>query len=391
MNLKALTSDRLLSETKNIVNEERRITAKFIELLAEINQRLLFLKLGYASLFEFVTKELGLSEGAAQRRIQTMRLVTDLPETRQAFENGSLSLSNAAKLQSYFHATKKAGKAKTIEEKKVIAKNAENRSQSQCDRMLFELSPELPTPEKTRVLSPTVRELKFSVSEELFEKINRLRDLLSHSHPNATLAELMDFLVTSHLTKMEKAKGLQSRKAQAPDQVSDRSEQAPGGNSGDNLADNFTDKIVGKVVYGVTDKTTDRNTNKSGENEKGKTSENLKISGAEINAKLDAKSDQIHLFHTAKKMLPAGIRVALPVQMKRQVWTKAEGRCEFVNQGRRCSSRYQLEIDHTQPLALGGSNESSNLKLLCKRHNGLAAIQALGSAKMISMRTRGSP
>ncbi len=312
MNLKALTSDQLLSETKIIVSEERRITAKLIDHLTEINQRLLFLKLGYSSLFEFVTKELGISEGAAQRRIQTMRLMQDLPDTRQAYEEGSLSLSNAAKLQSHFQATKKLGMAKTIEEKKAIAKNAENKSQSECDQMLFKLSPELPKPERTRVLSPTVRELEFSISEELFKKVERLKELLSHSHPNATLAELIELLVTNHLTKLEKAKGLQPQ--------------------------NMT------------------------------------------------KPDENNLVHTAAKTLPVGIRVALPTAMKQQVWNKANGRCEYVHQGRRCSSRYQLEIDHAYPLALGGSNECSNLKLLCKNHNGFAAIEVLGLAKMSSFR-----
>ncbi len=333
MNLKTLTSDRLLSETKMIVNEERRITAKLIEHLTEINQRLLFLKLGYSSLFEFVTKELGLSESAAQRRIQAMRLMQDLPDTRQAYENGSLSLSNAAKLQSHFQASKKSGVAKTIDEKKEIAKSAENKSQSECDQMLFKLSPELPAPEKVRILSPTLRELKFSISEELFKKIERLRELLSHAHPHATLAELMELLVTSHLTKLEKTKGLQAQRVQQCDESS--------------------------------------NAGKMGENHR-----TPHVEGG--------KADRSNLVHAAAKSLPVGIRVALPTQIKQQVWSKADGRCEYEYQGRRCSSRYQLEIDHQHPLALGGSNELSNLRLACKNHNGFAAIQALGAAKMSS-------
>ncbi len=318
MNIKALSSDQLLSETKILVSEERRITAKLIDHLTEINQRLLFLKLGYSSLFEFVTKELGLSEGAAQRRIQCLRLMQDLPETRQAYEQGSLSLSNAAKLQSHFQATKKSGIAKTIEEKRAIAKSAENKSQSECDQMLSKLAPELPKPDKARVLSPTVRELKFSISEDLFKKIERLRRLLSHSHPNATLAELMELLVTSHLTRLEKAKGLQPQGAQ-------------------------------------------KKCDKSGQ-----------------------KPDESNRVHTAAKTLPVGIRVALPVHLKRQVWSRADGKCEYEYRGRRCNSRYQLEIDHLNPLALGGSNELSNCRILCRLHNGLAAIQALGAAKMSS-------
>ena len=374
MNLKTLTSDRLLSETKMIVNEERRITAKLIEHLTEINQRLLFLKLGYSSLFEFVTKELGLSEGATQRRVQAMRLMQDLPETRQAYEEGSLSLSNAAKLQSHFQAIKKSGATKTIEEKKAIAKNVENKSQSECDQMLFRLAPELPKPEKTKILSPTARELKFSISEELFKKIERLRELLGHSHPNATLAELIELLVNSHLTKLEKAKGLQPKMVQKCDER-DQKPAAKTQKSAD-----------------LNQKSTDKNSDEMGENPKTRY----------VNADQTDKVDKSNLVHTAAKTLPAGIevmlpvgvgvalpvgiRVALPSAMKRQVWSKADGRCEYEYQGRRCSSRYQLEIDHVNSLALGGSNELSNLRLICRNHNGFFAIQTLGLAKMSSFR-----
>ena len=362
MNLKALTSDQLLSETKIIVSEERRITAKLIDHLTEINQRLLFLKLGYSSLFEFVTKELGLSEGAAQRRIQCMRLMQDLPETRQAYERGSLSLSNAAKLQSHFQAIKKSGVVKTNEEKKAIAKNAENKSQNECDQMLFKLAPEQPRPDKARVLSPTLRELKFSISEELFKKIERLRELLSHSHPHATLAELMELLVTSHLTKLEKTKGLQPQIFQPCDEKIQKPETR-------------NQKTAAKIQ-----KSAAKN-QKDFDQSFGEACENHKTSHVEV-----GKADKTHLVHAAAKSLPVGIRVALPTQIKQQVWSKADGRCEYEYQGRRCSSRYQLEIDHQHPLALGGSNELSNLRLACKNHNGFAAIQALGVVKMSSFR-----
>ncbi len=381
MNLSALTSEQLLSETKIVVNEERRITATLIEHLTEINQRLLFLKLGYSSLFEFVTKELGLSEGATQRRIQCMRLMQDLPETRQAYEEGSLSLSNAAKLQSHFQAIKKSGQTRTIEEKKEIAKNAENKSQSECDQMLTRLAPELPKPEKTRILSSTVRELKFNISEELFKKIERLKELLGHSHPSATLAELMELLVSSHLTKLEKAKGLQPKMVQKCDENNQKS-----------TANSQKCYATTQKSADLTQKSTDQNSGEMGENPK----------TPQVKAEKGRKTDKSNLVHTAAKTLPvgvgvrlsagirvslpAGVRVALPNAIKRQVWSKADGRCEYVCEGRRCSSRYQLEIDHVHLLALGGSNDLSNLKLKCRSHNALSAIHALGAAKMSSFR-----
>jgi hypothetical protein len=49
--------------------EERRATVALIEHLEEISRRMRYAEMGYAWLWEFATIELGLSEGAAQRRI----------------------------------------------------------------------------------------------------------------------------------------------------------------------------------------------------------------------------------------------------------------------------------------------------------------------------------
>jgi hypothetical protein len=71
----------------------------------------------------------------------------------------------------------------------------------------------------------------------------------------------------------------------------------------------------------------------------------------------------------AKKPLPAGQRVYLPVSLRRTAFARSGGRCEVSLQGRRCSSRYRLEIDHITPLALNGSNDLTNLRIACWSHN----------------------
>ncbi len=64
-------------------------------------------------------------------------------------------------------------------------------------------------------------------------------------------------------------------------------------------------------------------------------------------------------------------RPYLSVRTKRRLLAKAHHQCEFVNPltGRKCSSRHQLQIDHRQPLALGGSHNEFNLRVLCRTHN----------------------
>ena len=51
-------------------------------------------------------------------------------------------------------------------------------------------------------------ELKLVVSDEVFEKMQRIKGLLAHSKPNATLAELIEYLATETLTRLEKQKGI---------------------------------------------------------------------------------------------------------------------------------------------------------------------------------------
>ena len=60
----------------------------------------------------------------------------------------------------------------------------------------------------------------------------------------------------------------------------------------------------------------------------------------------------------------AGLPVAVYSggRARREVWRRDQGCCTYVapHSGRRCGSRYRLEIDHIKPFALGGATELSN-------------------------------
>ena len=63
----------------------------------------------------------------------------------------------------------------------------------------------------------------------------------------------------------------------------------------------------------------------------------------------------------------------IPVAVRREVWRRDHGCCSYVDphSGRRCGSRYRLEIDHVVPFALGGATELSNLRVRCRAHHRL--------------------
>ncbi len=70
-------------------------------------------------------------------------------------------------------------------------------------------------------------------------------------------------------------------------------------------------------------------------------------------------------------------------QAKRDVYQRDGGRCSFVGKaGHRCASTYQLEYDHKEPRAHGGSSDAGNLRLLCRVHNQFMAEELIGAERV---------
>ncbi|HYG69172.1 MAG TPA: HNH endonuclease signature motif containing protein, partial [Anaeromyxobacteraceae bacterium] len=73
----------------------------------------------------------------------------------------------------------------------------------------------------------------------------------------------------------------------------------------------------------------------------------------------------------------------VPAAVKRQVWRRAGGRCEFVlESGERCGCTGRLQYDHIRPTALGGPSTVENVRLVCAAHNLIAARRVFGDAKV---------
>ena len=69
----------------------------------------------------------------------------------------------------------------------------------------------------------------------------------------------------------------------------------------------------------------------------------------------------------------------IPKKVAAEVRARDGNCCSFVGKdGKRCSSQWDLEIDHIVPHCLGGANEPSNLQLLCRAHNCHRAEQMFG-------------
>jgi hypothetical protein len=75
---------------------------------------------------------------------------------------------------------------------------------------------------------------------------------------------------------------------------------------------------------------------------------------------------------------------AVPAHVRRKVWKRAAGRCEWIfESGERCSSSRRLEFDHHPvPWARGGPSTEGNVKLHCGDHNQLGARRIFGDEWM---------
>jgi len=87
-------------------------------------------------------------------------------------------------------------------------------------------------------------------------------------------------------------------------------------------------------------------------------------------------------FYLSQKKSDVKEREGSLASLKRMVWARAKAQCEFESKdGRRCLSKYLLQIDHVIPKSKGGLDEASNLRLLCANHNKHEAMLRMRTAE----------
>jgi len=175
----------LVERTKQLVAEERKITARVLEHLRKIEQHKVFAEWGYPSLFEFCVKELGYSESATQRRISSMRLMRELPELKQVIEGGKLSLTAITLAQQVFRE-----KNYTTEAKREILNTLHGKTTREVEQQLATIHPRKPR-ERKRILNDKQVEVTIVLDQALLQQ---LKDHFSHVKPGATVSELIELM-----------------------------------------------------------------------------------------------------------------------------------------------------------------------------------------------------
>jgi hypothetical protein len=96
--LRRVPDDELLRRLSELVCRSRRVEADLVAHIGEVDERRLFARQAFPSMFAYCTECLHLSEAEAYRRITVSRAARQHPEVLEALRDGRLHLSGLARL-----------------------------------------------------------------------------------------------------------------------------------------------------------------------------------------------------------------------------------------------------------------------------------------------------
>jgi hypothetical protein len=338
------TARALSSRLAALLSREQVAMADFLVALADFDQRRLWEPLGFTSLWHYLHRELGLSKSAAFYRREAAALLQRFPEMEAPLRDGRLCLSSVAELAKVVTAENAAG----------VLPRFFHRSAREAREVAAELAPRAVVPERVVVtrFSPTAAVLTSEPASSTAPAASVvLVPATSPSTPPATEPAPPRPAVEPLTADLRRLHVTVSRR--------------------------FLEKL-----------------------EAARDALSHARPGADAEAILEAGLDLI-LAQQAKRRAqvkrprkptapPSAAGTShIPAEVRRAVWTRDEGRCQWrLESGDICGSTHRVELDHVHPKALGGPSTADNLRILCRRHNDLAARLVFGEAWMERCKAR---
>jgi hypothetical protein len=336
--IRALGDDELLAAVMGLVQRDNELLAELLAHLAELDQRRLYLDLGFPSLHAYCTSALGMCESTAGRRITAARVCRKFPEVLSRIASGALHLSAVCSLSPHLDWNNAPE----------LIELCSNQSRRKVDEILAARFPRADVREKVRLdpLSVDRYGLHFTIDAEALAELEQVRALARHRLPGGELSELFKLAMRTLRTELEKQRFSVGKK-QRVHRPAAAARQSSGGEGGS--APPKADASEATLTQHPP---------------------------AEAAQEVVAQHPPVEVAQTVLARRPSA-------EVAREVYTRDEGQCTFVAQdGRRCGARDFLEFDHIDPHALGGEPTAVNLRLRCRPHNQLYARQCYGDQHM---------
>jgi hypothetical protein len=384
--LHSLPDDELLRRLCVLVAQSRRVDADLIAHIGEVDERGLFARQAFPSMFAYCTQALHLSEAEAYRRITVARAARKHPMLLGMLRDGRLHLSGMALLVPLL----------TPETRDSVLARAIHRSKREIEELVAELQPRPDVPSGMRKLpdirrrpvprasQPVDETLPATIVDETQPSTTQLfpGTVGAMTPPRVPSAPIdAPFSAPSFLRH-----GLQPAPAESPlmrprpavvkplsparykvqftasAELHDKLErlaalmrsQVPDGN------------LAALVEYAVTEKL------------------------ERLDARRFAKTAAPRKTLSGTDTSPGSRHI--PAAVRRAVRERDQDRCRFVDeQGRRCSERHRLEFHHGHPFGMAGDHSPGNVRLMCAAHNRYLAECDYGQAAVRRRREAKTP
>ncbi len=396
------------SRLRRLLGDERVVQVDFLLCLEEFDRVKGYEDLGYATLWDYCRRKLGLLDCAIARRVQSMRILRRFPVAEGYLRDGRLCMTGIGMLEKVLTAGNhvemldRASRKSTPEIAKIAVESNAPVPEKATLRKLPEVAREMaarqfpmpgapplapaapsanptPTPTPTPTPSPSpspvpVRpkqravqvsprqyKLTLVVGEEFKAKLDRVKKILSHRVPDGNLEAVLSGALDLVIAKDDKRRGPPAvRKTAAKKETAEGSRAKSG------------------VIAGGEERGADNALRKRAE-----------VAALDSNVAESWTVEGVSASEVATVSESRPVREYIPVDVMRALWERDGGKCcwELAN-GEKCGSEFQVQPDHKTPVALGGRSVLSNLRLLCRSHNLLAARRTFGEAFMAKFRKR---
>jgi hypothetical protein len=325
-----MSDQELLAATSKAASDERQATAELLALLAEVDTRRLYLGEGCSSLFIYCTSVLHFSEHAAYHRIETARAARYFPTILQLVAEGSVTTTTVALLRPYL----------TPQNHADLLAAARHKTKREVEHQIACLAPKpdvtalirrIPTPiEPARAFVPLHGEEHATMTAPSVARVPVA------ASPRPTVTPLAS---DRYLLRVTLSADATANLRRAQDLMGHR------------VPDGDPAIIVAQAL-------------------------SLLVAQLERTKITSARRPRPRA--TQQSPSASGSR-HVPASMRREVWTRDEGRCAFVGSRGRCTETRGLEFHHITPFARGGRTAVENLALRCRAHNSYESEQLFGA------------
>jgi hypothetical protein len=351
--LVALGNEQLVTALAELVRHENDALSDLLAHLAELDERYLYLELGFTSLFAYCTERLGFCKSSAGRRIAAARVCRKYPEAFVRVAKGELRLSVLCLLAQHLNPENAAG----------LFEACSNESYEQVELVLA-----------ARFPKPDVRDL----IRRLPSRDQPITPHMGSAAQTSLVAQIPQDPPGRRLlaaqTQPEPAESLPAHPAPQP-----RSRARLEPLSTDRFGVHFTaDTEFRELLEEV-------RALASHAEPRGDLLPLMKRALQAYRSELQktrfgigrkprrARSVKSNTARAAKRSRH------VPAEVAREVYVRDDGCCTFKSEdGRRCGAQTFLELDHIEPWAEGGKSTVVNLRLRCRAHNQHAARAHFG-------------